>query len=240
MIGYVPPPPLPPDISGTWKSACASSAIWTVVNTGTTWDLKIETYGDAACTKRKSALHLAGTYVFGNETATPGVWEGNFSWTARDYTADDKKTAKAFGKLCGIKKVKAGETVSIHEKGCAKMGFKPAADCPTDYDLVTLDLDNLRFGARPADNDMCTVEKRPTTVDTAVSITYQYPVVGIAECDAAIASYVAYMRCPQVASMAGMFFDQIRQTIPVLQTAGVDVCKQVDDALKQGLTSMGC
>src|SRR5262245_9460784 len=49
---YTPPPPLPPDISGTWKSACTSNAIWTVVNTATDWDLKIESYSDATCTKR--------------------------------------------------------------------------------------------------------------------------------------------------------------------------------------------
>jgi hypothetical protein len=42
------------------------------------------------------------------------------------------------------------------------------ADCGTDHDLLSLDATGLRFGARPADNDMCSPELRPTTLTSPV------------------------------------------------------------------------
>lgn len=45
--------------------------------------------------------------------------------------------------------------------GCATLGQYPIATCPADYDLVKVEGDDLTFGARPKDNDMCTPDKRP-------------------------------------------------------------------------------
>lgn len=36
--------------------------------------------------------------------------------------------------------------------------------CAADFDLVARSGDRLRFGARPADNDLCTADKRPTAL----------------------------------------------------------------------------
>ena len=41
-----------------------------------------------------------------------------------------------------------------------------------------------RFGVRPADNDLCTAEKRPTALDTSYDLSYQWKSTGVAECDA--------------------------------------------------------
>jgi hypothetical protein len=46
--------------------------------------------------------------------------------------------------------------------GCAGLGQYPLSSCDRDYDLVSIDGDTLRFGERPADNNMCSEEKRPT------------------------------------------------------------------------------
>ncbi len=51
--------------------------------------------------------------------------------------------------------------------GCAGFGQYPGADCPADYDVVKRDGDDLFFGARPADNDMCTAAKRPAALSPA-------------------------------------------------------------------------
>ena len=59
--------------------------------------------------------------------------------------------------------------------GCAGLGAYPVADCPADYDIVKLSEDGteLSFGARPADNNMCTPENRPTTFEGGAMVTKQ-------------------------------------------------------------------
>ncbi len=55
----------------------------------------------------------------------------------------------------------------ISETGCS--AWKPVQDCPGDYDLLSLDKNGkLYFGERPADNDMCSPEKRPATLTPPV------------------------------------------------------------------------
>jgi hypothetical protein len=55
----------------------------------------------------------------------------------------------------------------ISDNGCA--AWKSVKACPGDYDLLSLDKEGkLYFGARPADNDMCSPEKRPTQLTPPV------------------------------------------------------------------------
>jgi hypothetical protein len=55
----------------------------------------------------------------------------------------------------------------ISENGCS--GWKSVKACPGDYDLLSLDKEGkLYFGERPADNDMCSPEKRPVKLTPAV------------------------------------------------------------------------
>ncbi len=51
----------------------------------------------------------------------------------------------------------------------AGLGQRPIASCPADYDLVKVENDALVFGSRPADNDMCSSEKRPTSLSALSS-----------------------------------------------------------------------
>ena len=52
--------------------------------------------------------------------------------------------------------------------GCSL--WKPVSVCPADYDLLSLDEDGLlHFGVRPADNDMCTADKRPISLTPGVT-----------------------------------------------------------------------
>jgi hypothetical protein len=79
---------------------------------------------------------------------------------------DNPQFIEAFGfATCGLIPFKEKD---ISESGCAL--WKPVAACPIDYDLLSLDKNGLLyFGQRPADNDMCSADKRPTSLTPAVT-----------------------------------------------------------------------
>lgn len=78
---------------------------------------------------------------------------------------NDEKLVQAFGfASCGMTK-DVEQDISIN--GCS--AWKSVSDCPSDYDLLSLDkVGKLYFGERPADNDMCSAEKRPTKLTPPV------------------------------------------------------------------------
>ena len=77
----------------------------------------------------------------------------------------DENLIKAFGfAACNLT---PNVEQDISETGCS--AWKSVAACPGDYDLLSLDKDGkLYFGNRPQDNDMCSPEKRPTSLTPAV------------------------------------------------------------------------
>ncbi len=78
---------------------------------------------------------------------------------------DDKNLIQAFGFAPCDMTLNVEQDVS--EKGCS--GWKSVADCPGDYDLLSLDKEGkLYFGNRPQDNDMCSPDKRPTSLTPPV------------------------------------------------------------------------
>ena len=79
---------------------------------------------------------------------------------------DNPQLIEAFGFAnCGLTPF---EEKDISESGCSL--WKPVQECPIDYDLLSLDSDGLLyFGQRPADNDMCSADKRPTSLTPAVT-----------------------------------------------------------------------
>ncbi len=252
-----PAPPAPPDLHGSWTGACEAGADGnhrlSFAITEARWDLQYELFGDATCAKRKAAIHLGGTYeVLDASETVPGAWNATFSFDARDLTADDAKTAKALGKACGVK-LKAKKAADIHAKGCPKLGLKPADACAADHDLVAIERDRLFFGVRPADNDMCTEDKRPTAlVDAAASFAFDWPTIGLAECDGYVASARSWVACDKIpAADARGLFDGVRITAeayaamtatadPETKQQMADSCKQGDDATKQALAASGC
>jgi hypothetical protein len=253
-----PPPPAPPDLHGTWVGACLAGPgtdhhRLTFVITDVRWDLDYQVFADAGCTRRKVAIELGGGYeILAASETVPGAWEANFSFESRTVTADDAKTAKAIGKLCSVK-LKAKKPADVHANGCPKLGLLPADACPTDHDLVAIERDQLYFGVRPADNDMCTPEKRPTAlVDAAAAAGFQWPSMGVAECDGYLASARSWVTCDKipVADARGLF-DGARQIAdqygPILAGGDpearqqiADSCKQGDDATKSALQAFGC
>jgi hypothetical protein len=77
----------------------------------------------------------------------------------------DENLINAFGfAACQMKK---DVEMDVSEKGCS--GWKSVAECPADHDLLSLDKDGkLYFGNRPQDNNMCSADKRPTSLTPPV------------------------------------------------------------------------
>lgn len=82
------------------------------------------------------------------------------AWKHVTLFLDDPAMVAAFGfQDCGLTQ---NLETDISETGCAS--WKPVADCNQDHDLLLLDGDQLFFGVRPADNDLCTADKTPTAL----------------------------------------------------------------------------
>jgi hypothetical protein len=238
---YEPPPPMPPGLSGTWVTACTAVGAehhkLTLTATEDRWDLQMEMFGDAACAKRKSAIHMAGGFSFGEQSTTvTNAWDATFAVETRDLTADDKKQATAMGKACGLKNLKAKQATSFHDKGCPKLGFKAAAECAAEHNIVSQEGSQIRFGARGA--DLCTADARPTAIDTVYAFNYQWKPTGIPDCDAYITKLDGFVRTCQAVPVdqRNVMFESIR--IGLEQMGAVaqspEVAQQVAEACKQG------
>ena len=55
-----------------------------------------------------------------------------------------------------------GEEQETSTTGCVFL--RPVTACATDHDIVKVEGNQLFFGKRPADNDMCAPEKRPAAL----------------------------------------------------------------------------
>ena len=110
-----------------------------------------------------------GSYVITEPSSElKNVYNAEFGEDKKYVTlkTDNPQLIEAFGfSTCGLTPfVEADISVS----GCAL--WKPVSICPVDYDLLSLDKNGLLyFGERPADNDMCSPEKRPTSLTPAVT-----------------------------------------------------------------------
>lgn len=157
-----------PELAGRWVSDCVKVSEQQIMKLDfriakDTWDLDYTTYADAACQTKFLTVHIEGPYEIGQASATAqGAFNGKFGFTKKTVTPHIDAAAGFLGseKGCGGKWV-TGAAVDIGEKGCAGLGQRPVGACGADYDLVFTDGKLLTFGDRPADNDMCTEDKRP-------------------------------------------------------------------------------
>lgn len=127
------------------------------------WGLTFVHALDPAMSMKTFQFRTEGGYSIGERSkAVPEAFEAVFLEERKLVTllTGDAALVEAFGFAgCGLTK---DVEVDISETGCA--GWKPVAECGEDHDLLALDGDGLRFGVRPADNDMCTPDRRPTTL----------------------------------------------------------------------------
>ena len=172
-------PDATPDITGAWVSEClpAADGSYFVLDfdiAQDSWDLDYVVYGDDACTTKLVTVHIDGPYELGDASAAvDGAYEGLFSFTNKTITPHADGLVDVLNgadPACGAATWALDVTQSVYETGCAGFGQYPMADCTADYDLVYLDADadTLQFGARPADNDMCSAAERPTALNPAL------------------------------------------------------------------------
>ena len=158
-----------PNLIGEWESACTKNGD-TVLRLSfdigaDDWKLDYATFADAECKVPFLTVRIEGDYQVTEQAAqaSPG-WEGRFGFTRKSTKAHMQAASDflASPKGCGAGVFPVGAEVDVGKDGCAGLGQRPIASCKQDFDLVFQEGDTLAFGERPADNDLCTKEKRPT------------------------------------------------------------------------------
>ena len=119
-------------------------------------------------------VDIAGDYTLeGASEAVEGARNGTFGFSTKTVTPHVDGAVDVVNGACGVETAEVGVALDI-SGGCAGLGAYPIAECESDYDIVRLNEDGtLSFGARPADNNMCTEDKRPTTFEGGAVVTRQ-------------------------------------------------------------------
>ena len=129
------------------------------------WQLIFTHALDPAMTMRTFQFRTGGGYRVG-EAGPEGSFQTDFDedWKRVTLFLTDPEMVKAFGMgECGLT---PNLEHDISVSGCA--AWQPVAVCGIDHDLLRAEGNALQFGVRPADNDMCTPDKRPTALLPAV------------------------------------------------------------------------
>ena len=162
-----------PDLAGRYTSGCLDFSTEDAPNiftldvdlTSDRWALDYVVHGTDDCTAPVLTVHIEGPYeLTAPSEAVDGAWEGSFFFDEKTMTPHVEDMVATLNAIegCGDGPFTLDGTTSVLEHGCTPFGQYPVAECSQDFDLVSLDDDGLRFGNRPADNDMCTEAKRPT------------------------------------------------------------------------------
>jgi hypothetical protein len=170
----------PPSLAGAWQSECNVLAEGQSFRldfdiTDAAWALAFNVYGGEDCEFPFATVDIAGPYELERPSdAVAGAWDGRFDFAERRVTphSEDAAAFLSSEQGCNLEGLEAGVATSVHEDGCPGLGQYPADLCASDYDIVKVDGDTLRFGNRPADNNMCTEDKRPSEL-SPVALTRQ-------------------------------------------------------------------
>jgi hypothetical protein len=165
-----------PDLTGSWASpACESvpngqggtmNFTRTFTITPARWSIDFVVFGDAACSEgaKLFTASYAGPYrLLGPSATVPGATEAEFDFAERKVLPNSEGGAGYFNgqKVCGAADWKVGQARDIQQSGCAQLGAWPLAQCAGEHDVVQVKGDALYFGDRPADQNLCSKEKRP-------------------------------------------------------------------------------
>lgn len=130
--------------------------------TDTRWALEFTIYGDADCTYGLFRGEIEGPYTLGEAAIVAGATEGDFAFASNRWTALTEDMAAVFeGAACASGEWEVGVPQDVTGTGCLGVAH-PIAECPVEYDIVSVDGDALFFGARVT--DMCVEEGRPTAL----------------------------------------------------------------------------
>jgi predicted small secreted protein len=132
------------------------------------WTLDFTLALDPQMKSRVFGFRTVGTYsLVGPSKALPDTFEALFLEDKKFVTLYAAEPAIAPGFGLAACNLTVGQEQDISATGCAL--WKPVSVCNQDHDLLSLEKpDQLFFGVRPDDNDMCTPDKRPTRLLPAV------------------------------------------------------------------------
>jgi hypothetical protein len=170
--------PAGPSLVGRWASPCSplsatQGAVLDFDIAASTWGIDFVVFADAACTTKFATVRIEGPYTVGAPSSgLPGAHDAVFSFSRKSITPHLDAAATFLGSPqgCGQGTFTTGTATDISATGCAALGQRPIATCGADHDVVQVADDRLTFGARPADNDLCSEEKRPTALSSISSL----------------------------------------------------------------------
>jgi Adenomatosis polyposis coli down-regulated 1 len=127
------------------------------------WDMKVALFGDEACSYPLFTVHVHGPFTLGDPSdQVEGATEGEFGFDTIEWTAHDQGMAETFTAAgCGSAVWSVNEPQDVTATGCIGVSHSKA-DCPKEFDLVSVEDDELHFGARVT--DLCKEEGRPTAL----------------------------------------------------------------------------
>lgn len=124
------------------------------------WWIDVRFYGDKEMTQPVFSFIGEGPYKLTEKSsAAPEAVNATFSFDKKSLTllTNDESAIKAFKfDACNLKN---GVAKDVSKSGCGS--FTSIAVCGQEYDLVNIEQGILRLGARPADGNMCSVDRRP-------------------------------------------------------------------------------
>lgn len=127
------------------------------------WSINFTMFMDEAMTMPIFTFKAIGTYkIEGESEKVKGASNVIFYFDQKFVTlkTDNADVIKGFGfTSCNLTK---GKETDITDSGCSFLVSK--AVCGQEFDLVQLKDGKLYVGARPADGNMCTIDKRPTAL----------------------------------------------------------------------------
>jgi hypothetical protein len=127
------------------------------------WELKFTLFLDEAMTIPVFTFKAIGNYKLDGESdKVKGASNAIFYFDKKFVTlkTDNADIIKGFGfTSCNLTK---GKETDITDNGCSF--FTSKAVCGQEFDLLQLKDGKLFLGTRPADGNMCTVDKRPTAL----------------------------------------------------------------------------
>jgi hypothetical protein len=142
-----------PKLDGNWISVAPENmgqiyATRDFTFDGDAWSIKFRAFGDETLSVPIFTLDVAGYYKIGGESAVvPGAYNGVFGATDKTLVADSDIAVKMFGDMgCTLQ---VGVPFDLTDQACGF--FHAAMDAAGEYDLVSLQGDQLFLGDRAGD-----------------------------------------------------------------------------------------
>lgn len=119
------------------------------------WSIAVERFVDSAMTVPLFKFELAGPYEITEESQVlPGSYNGTFRFSSKHFTAFIDPVNLGLEDC----ELEVGVRKDVSNQDCG--WIESVSTCPTDYDLVSFENEQLLLGKRTA--DMCEAEGRPT------------------------------------------------------------------------------